>query len=72
MLLLNDIHISKDNIPDFQLNWNEALSVCDQHEIKEIAIGGDLFMSRSSQTLDVLLALHDSFIDAEKEVSKSL
>lgn len=66
MLLLNDIHISKDNIPDFQLNWNEALSVCDQHEIKEIAIGGDLFMSRSSQTLDVLLALHDSFIDAEK------
>ena len=66
MLLLNDIHISKDNIPDFQLNWNEALIVCDQHEIKEIAIGGDLFMSRSAQTLDVLLAAHDAFIDAEK------
>lgn len=66
MLLLNDIHISKDNIPDFQLNWNEALIVCDQHEIKEIAIGGDLFMSRSAQTLDVLLAVHDAFIDAEK------
>ena len=66
MLLLNDIHISKDNIPDFQLNWNEALIVCDQHEIKEIAIGGDVFMSRSAQTLDVLLAVHDAFIDAEK------
>ena len=66
MLLINDIHISKDNIPDFQLNWNEALIVCDQHEIKEIAIGGDLFMSRSAQTLDVLLAVHDAFIDAEK------
>ena len=66
MLLLNDIHISKDNIPDFQLNWNETLIVCDQHEIKEIAIGGDLFMSRSAQTLDVLLAVHDAFIDAEK------
>lgn len=66
MLLLNDIHISRDNIPEFQLNWNEALSVCDQHEIKEIAIGGDLFMSRSAQTLDVLLAVHDAFIDAEK------
>lgn len=66
MLLLNDIHISKDNIPEFQLNWSEALSVCDQQEIKEITIGGDLFMSRSAQTLDVLLAVHDAFVEAEK------
>lgn len=66
MLLLNDIHISKDNIPEFQLNWNEALSVCDQHKITRIIIGGDLFMSRSAQTLDVLLAIHDAFIEAEK------
>lgn len=66
MLLLNDIHISKDNIPEFQLNWSEALSVCDQQEIKEITIGGDLFMSRSAQTLDVLLVVHDAFVEAEK------
>ena len=66
MLLLNDIHISKDNIPDFQLNWNEALIVCDQHEIKEIAIGGDLFMSRSAQTLEVQLAVQDAFNHGEK------
>ena len=55
MLLLNDIHISKDNIPDFSLNWNEALSVCKRMSIQTIVLGGDLFFSRSSQTLDVLL-----------------
>ena len=27
-LLLNDIHVSKDNIPEFQKNWDEALYIC--------------------------------------------
>ena len=43
VLMLNDIHISKDNISDFSLNWNEALSVCDKLGISDIAFGGDLF-----------------------------
>ena len=28
LLLLNDIHISKDNIPAFQANWQEAMGIC--------------------------------------------
>lgn len=64
MLLLNDIHISKDNIPDFSLNWSEALSVCKRMDIHTIVLGGDLFFSRSSQTLDVLLAVHDALLVA--------
>lgn len=59
MLLMNDIHVSKDNIPDFKANWNEALTICGRLGIREIALGGDLFQSRVSQTLDVLLTVHD-------------
>lgn len=66
ILLLNDIHISKENIEEFKLNWGEALYICDSMSINMIAVGGDLFMSRSSQTLDILLTIHDAFIDAEK------
>ncbi|MDR1504150.1 MAG: phosphoesterase [Prevotella sp.] len=65
VLLINDIHVSKDNIPEFKLNWSEALQVCEKKEIKLIALGGDLFQSRASQTLDVLLAVYDALTDAE-------
>lgn len=64
ILLFNDIHISKDNIPEFNANWNEALGICEQRGIKEIALGGDLFQSRVSQTLDVLLSVHDALFRA--------
>lgn len=64
ILLMNDIHVSKDNIPDFKDNWNEALSVCKKYGIREIALGGDLFQSRVSQTLDVLLTVHDMLLQA--------
>lgn len=66
MLLLNDIHISKDNIPEYLTNWHEALEICATHGVKEIVFGGDMFQSRSSQTLDVLLAVHDSLLEAER------
>lgn len=56
-LLINDIHISKDNIADFNANWNEALTVCQREGISEIIIGGDMFTERASQTLAVLLAV---------------
>lgn len=56
---MNDLHVSKDDISSFVANWNEALTLCGQLGILEIAIGGDLFQSRVSQTLDVLLAVHD-------------
>lgn len=64
LLLLNDIHISKDNIPAFKANWQEAIDICRKMDVKEIAIGGDLFFSRATQTLDVLLAVHDALLTA--------
>ena len=64
LLLLNDIHISKDNIPAFKANWQEASDIGRKMDVKEIAIGGDLFFSRAAQTLDVLLAVHDALLTA--------
>ena len=64
LLLLNDIHISKDNIPAFKANWQEAIDICRKMDVKEIAIGGDLFFSRAAQTIDVLLAVHDALLTA--------
>lgn len=66
MLLLNDIHISKDNIPEFEINWQEALSHCKRLNIHTMVLGGDLFFSRSAQTLDVLLAVHDALLTAAR------
>ena len=63
-LLINDIHVSKDNIPEFQKNWGEALDICKERKIPEIIIGGDLWQSRSSQTLDTLLAVRQAVIKA--------
>lgn len=64
-LLINDIHVSKDNFPEFQRNWDEALEICKKQDIPEIIIGGDLLQSRSSyQTLDVLLAVRQAIIKA--------
>lgn len=65
-LLLNDIHISKDNIPEFQKNWDEALDICAQYQIPDMIIGGDLWLSRSSQTLGVLMAVRQAVIKATK------
>lgn len=62
LLLLNDIHVSKDNIPEFTANWREALDICRKMGIRDIALGGDLFLSRAAQTLDVLLAVHDALL----------
>lgn len=58
-LLINDIHVSKDNIPEFKKNWNEAVMRCQQLNIEDIVVGGDLWQARAAQTLDVLLAVKD-------------
>lgn len=63
-LLVNDIHIGKDTILEFHSNWNEALEICQQMSIQEIVIGGDLWQSRSSQTLPVLLAVRQAILKA--------
>lgn len=64
MLLMNDMHVSKNDIAEFDRNWDEALALCRERSIRDIALGGDLFQSRSAQTLDVLLAVHDALLRA--------
>ena len=56
-LLINDIHVHKDNLAEFNKNWDEMLSVCDRESVLDIIVGGDMFTSRSSQTLATLLAV---------------
>lgn len=63
-LLLNDIHVDNSNIPEFQSNWDEALSICKDHNICDIIIGGDLWLSRSAQALDVLMAVRHAILKA--------
>ena len=65
-LLINDIHLSKDNTVDFNKNWDEALSVCEQHGIEFLVIGGDLWQSRSGQTLNVLMTARAAILRAIK------
>lgn len=66
-LLFNDIHISKDNIPEFHANWNEAIQICKDRGISDMIIGGDLWLSRSAQTLDVLMAVRQAIIKATSQ-----
>lgn len=51
MLLINDLHISKDNILEYEKNWDEALNICKCEGINRIIIGGDIFTTRGVQQL---------------------
>lgn len=51
VLLMNDLHISKDNIEEFKKNWNEALTVASKYNAQYIFIGGDIFTTRAVQGL---------------------
>ena len=66
-LLINDIHVSKDNIPEFQLNWDEALQICKDHDISDIIIGGDVWQARSAQTLSTLTAVSQAITKATSQ-----
>lgn len=61
-LLMNDVHVSKDNIPEFFKNWSEAIEVCKKYGANVIIIGGDLWQSRASQSLDVLMAISNALL----------
>lgn len=65
-LLINDIHISKDNIAEFHKNWDEALTICEKHKIKDLIVGGDMWLSRSAQTLPTFLAVRAAILKATK------
>lgn len=58
-LLITDCHCGKETVNDFLINWNEAIEICLTESIQEILFLGDLVLSRSAQTLNILLAIHD-------------
>lgn len=66
-LLINDIHISKDNIAEFNKNWAEALNICQANKIEYLVVGGDMWLSRSAQTLSTLMAVKDAILTATKQ-----
>lgn len=69
-LLSSDWHVEQGNINDFNLNWQEMLAHCVSNDIDMAVIGGDLFTTRSSQTLDVLMAVKNALQKAaEKNIS---
>lgn len=63
-LLMNDVHVSKDNTDAFAQNYNEAIQICVKHKVDTIVIGGDLWQSRSAQTLNTLLAVREFLLQA--------
>lgn len=65
-LLINDIHVSRDNISEFQKNWDEMIEVCKRHNVNDVFVGGDLWQSRSAQTLPVLLAVKRALMVAHR------
>ena len=60
-LLMNDLHVSVNNIAEFRKNWQEAFEVCKEYDITHVVIGGDIFTAQASQTLPVLMAVHEMF-----------
>lgn len=68
---MNDIHVSNNNISEFEKNYREALKICEENSIPYLFVGGDLFQSSSSQTLDVLMAAKrfiNDFLDHDIKV----
>ena len=63
-LLVNDMHISKDNISEFHKNWDEALEICKSHNIETLVVGGDMWLSRSAQTLQTIMAVREAILKA--------
>ena len=66
-LLINDIHVSKDNIAEFNKNWDEMLTICEREGVNEVVIAGDMFTARASQTLATLLAVKSALTKAVRQ-----
>lgn len=56
-LLMNDLHIAKDNVLEFEKNWNEALQICEEYKIRQLFIGGDVFTTRNVQHLTPVMTV---------------
>ena len=64
-LLVNDMHITKNTINDFILNWDEMLEQAKANNVFTVIIGGDVFTDRSSQPLEVLITVKKCIEKAE-------
>lgn len=60
-LLINDLHITKDNTLEYEKNWNEALRICEKYSITKMFVGGDVFTTRSAQSLYPMLMVGQCF-----------
>lgn len=58
---MNDLHITKDNTLEYEKNWDEALAVCNKYGITKMFIGGDVFTTRSAQSLYPMLVVGQCF-----------
>jgi len=56
-LCLNDAHVGKETITDFEQNWYEAVDYAVEYDVKTLFVGGDTFLSRVAQTLPILLTV---------------
>jgi len=63
-LCINDWHIGKETIADSIENWEEAIDFANKYRVHSLLIGGDVFLSRVSQSLPVLRAVQDSLRNA--------
>jgi len=60
-LLVNDLHLKKDNCELVYNIFQQVVSVCNNMGIDRVVIGGDMFTNRSGQPLSVLLACKRCF-----------
>lgn len=58
-LLVNDIHLNKDNGELVRDIFHQIENICEEYDISNILIGGDIFTSRSGQPLDCLITWND-------------
>lgn len=63
-LLINDLHINRDNIDEFGKNWSECLDVCYANEVDKMLVGGDVFTNRNAQSLAPMLMVQKCFHEA--------
>lgn len=66
VLLINDIHVDRDNVLEFTKNWDEAIYICEEYGARTIIVGGDMFKSTASQTLATLKSVSIALLKAKK------
>ena len=66
-LLVNDIHLNKDNGELVKSIFDQMVSVCKYYNITNIICGGDVFTNRSGQPLSCLLTFAECLDILKKE-----